>query len=303
MMAENGLTGSWMALPSEILHLSAQVDAGPGALPPQVTSLVVDPSSVAQGQTIVLKLSGADIASMQGSLTGKNLNFFQGESGDWVALQGIHAMVEPGLFPVELRGTLHDGSNFEFGQQLLIRDAGYPYDPPLVVDSETIDVNNTAPEDLQWADVVEPVTPQKMWQGIFQIPVDDYWGDCFTSWFGNRRSYNGSAYNYFHTGLDFCNNPDFGLNDVYAPAAGVVVFTGELVVRGNATVIDHGWGVYTAFCHQSEILVQVGDQVETGQMIGIVGKTGRVSGPHLHWEVIVGGNQVDPEQWLERAFP
>jgi len=68
-------------------------------------------------------------------------------------------------------------------------------------------------------------------------------------------------------------------------------------------VIDHGWGVYTAYGHQSEILVQVGDQVQKGQLIGLVGETGRVSGPHLHWEVIVGGVQVDPLQWLAREFP
>jgi murein DD-endopeptidase MepM/ murein hydrolase activator NlpD len=130
--------------------------------------------------------------------------------------------------------------------------------------------------------------------------VPEYYSDCFPSRFGNRRSYNGSSYDFFHTGLDFC-----GLigTDIYAPAAGVVVFTGETVVRGNATVIDHGWGVYTAYGHQSEFLVQVGDRVEKGQLIGRVGDTGRVSGPHLHFEVIVGGVQVDPLQWLEREFP
>jgi murein DD-endopeptidase MepM/ murein hydrolase activator NlpD len=68
-------------------------------------------------------------------------------------------------------------------------------------------------------------------------------------------------------------------------------------------VIDHGWGVYTAYGHQSEFLVQVGDRVEKGQLIGRVGETGRVSGPHLHFEVIVGGVQVDPLQWLGREFP
>lgn len=77
----------------------------------------------------------------------------------------------------------------------------------------------------------------------------------------------------------------------------------SLTVRGNATVIDHGWGVYTAYLHQSEPLVEVGDWVETGDLIGLVGETGRVTGPHLHWEVIVAGVQVDPLQWLERAYP
>jgi len=118
--------------------------------------------------------------------------------------------------------------------------------------------------------------------------------------FGHRRSYNGSAYDFFHTGLDYCGT--IGV-DIYASAAGRVVLSEELIVLGNVTVIDHGWGVFSAYAHQSEVFVQVGDWVEKGQLIGLVGETGRVSGPHLHWEVIVGGVQVDPLQWLAREFP
>jgi len=82
-----------------------------------------------------------------------------------------------------------------------------------------------------------------------------------------------------------------------------VVFAGPLTVRGNATIIDHGWGVYSAYMHQSEILVEQGDRVEAGELIGRVGATGRVEGPHLHWEVWAGGVQVDPLDWLSEVFP
>jgi murein DD-endopeptidase MepM/ murein hydrolase activator NlpD len=90
--------------------------------------------------------------------------------------------------------------------------------------------------------------------------------------------------------------------NIYAPAPGVVVFAGPLTVRGNATIIDHGWGVYSGFYHQSEIKVKVGDKVEAGQLIGLIGGTGRVTGPHLHWDVFVNGIQVQPLDWLEKAF-
>src|SRR4030066_20914 len=93
-----------------------------------------------------------------------------------------------------------------------------------------------------------------------------------------------------------------GGNSIYAPATGKVVFAGPLSVRGNATVIDHGWGVYTAYMHQSEILVQPGELVELGRLIGRGGSTGRTTGTHLHWEVWVGGVQVDPVEWLEKPF-
>jgi murein DD-endopeptidase MepM/ murein hydrolase activator NlpD len=74
-------------------------------------------------------------------------------------------------------------------------------------------------------------------------------------------------------------------------------------VRGNATVIDHGWGVYSGIWHQSEIQVQVGQTVQKNQIIGLVGGTGRVTGPHLHWEVWVNGIQVNPLDWLINTYP
>jgi len=74
-------------------------------------------------------------------------------------------------------------------------------------------------------------------------------------------------------------------------------------VRGNATIIDHGWGVYTGYMHQSEMYVKPGDRVEKGDVIGLVGGTGRVEGPHLHWEVWAGGVQVDPLDWLGQVYP
>jgi murein DD-endopeptidase MepM/ murein hydrolase activator NlpD len=83
----------------------------------------------------------------------------------------------------------------------------------------------------------------------------------------------------------------------------VVVFAGALEVRGNATIIDHGWGVYSGYWHQSEVFVQVGDWVEPGQVIGAIGNTGRSTGAHLHWEIWAGGISVDGLQWLENEYP
>jgi len=299
LMSENELNNSWAVLPGDTLYLAGD-DPGPGALPENITLAVADDLPVIQGQTISVKLMAPGDISLSGEFTDRTLNFFQDSDGIWVALQGVHVMLDPGYYPLELQGTLADGTSFAFSQAIYVQDGNYPFDPPLVVNSETVDVENTTPEDLQWADVVAPVTPDRLWQGAFSSPVPDYYSDCYPSRFGNRRSYNGSAYDLFHTGLDFCGQVG---TEIYAPADGVVVFTEPTVVRGNATVIDHGWGVYTAYGHQSEFLVSVGDQVKKGQVIGLVGETGRVSGPHLHWEVIVGGVQVDPLQWLQREFP
>ncbi len=183
---------------------------------------------------------------------------------------------------------------------MLIRRGDYPFDPVLIVSPETIDPAVTKPEDAEWTALAMPFTPEKYWEGQFQSPAPPPFSDCWPSTFGNRRSYNGSAYIYFHTGLDFCGGVGV---EILAPASGVVVFAGPLTVRGNATMIDHGWGIYSGYMHQSEILVKVGDHVQPGQVIGLVGGTGRVTGPHLHWEIWAGGVQVDPMDWLEQIFP
>jgi murein DD-endopeptidase MepM/ murein hydrolase activator NlpD len=216
-------------------------------------------------------------------------------------MQGVHAMASPGVYPLVIQGELENGVSFGFSQKVLVTPGDYIFES-LNVPTETLDPAITGPEDEIWYSVPLSFSPDKLWQGVFLRPVAP--SDCgYTSLFGNRRSYNGSTYNYFHTGLDFCYNYNLEINEIYAPANGLVVFAGEMVVRGNATIIDHGWGVYTAYMHQAEIKVEEGERVKAGQVIGVVGGTGRVNGPHLHFEVWVGGVQVDPLDWLDREYP
>lgn len=180
--------------------------------------------------------------------------------------------------------------------------SGYYRQETLFVDAKTIDPAVTEPEDAQILGLVSSVTPERYWNGVFRSPA--YFPDAFTSRFGNRRTYIGIGTNEeiygFHTGVDYQGGTGLPIT---APAPGVVVFAGPLIVRGQATLIDHGWGVFSGFWHQSEILVKVGQKVETGDIIGKVGGTGRVTGPHLHWEIWVNGIQVDPQEWLEEQFP
>ena len=117
--------------------------------------------------------------------------------------------------------------------------------------------------------------------------------------FGSTRSYNGGDFSRYHTGTDFAS---IGGTPIMAPAAGQIVFVDPLDVRGNVTIIDHGWGVFTVYCHQTEQYVYVGDVVTAGQVIGTTGSTGRVTGPHLHWELWVNGIPVNPMQWVSTSF-
>ena len=298
---DNSLDQPAALLPGRVLRLDSQdgvSDPGPGALPAQIAAVGIN--DFIQGQTSVIRVDGAAGLSLSGYLMGHPLHFFTMPEGGYVTLQGVHAMAEPGVYPLTLQGSLPDGASFEFTQSIRVYAGDFLYDVPLYVPPETLDPAITGPENELWESLVVAATPEKRWDGVFAAPVDAAYADCFPSRFGSRRSYNDSDYIYFHTGLDFCGQIGFS---IYAPAPGTVVYTGELVVRGNATVIDHGWGIYTAYMHQSEILVSVGEQVEIGQLIGLVGNTGRVNGPHLHFEVWAGGVQVNPLDWMSQVYP
>ena len=132
-------------------------------------------------------------------------------------------------------------------------------------------------------------TAQRYWQIPFEYPVHS----SVSSYFGARRSYGGS-YNSYHSGVDF--RASTGV-PVKTPVAGTVVMAEALTVRGNAIIIDHGWGVLTGYWHLSEIGVEVGQFVKQGQVIGRVGNTGLSTGSHLHWQLWVDGKPVDPLQW------
>ncbi len=298
----NGLSGTWGIVPGDVLLVSDQDSLdGPGSLPGEIVTLEVIPVPLTQGNTSVIRFIAIEEMTVDGSLIGNKLNFFQVDEGEFVALQGIHALTKPGLYPLTVEGELDSGVPFGFSQMVLVNSGDFGY-VSLQVPPETIDPANTKPEDEIWYALPEAVTPDRRWEDVFQSPVAP--SPCgFTDTFGTRRSYNGSPYNYFHTGLDFCYNYNNEVNEIYATADGVVVFAEPMIVRGNTVMIDHGWGIYTGYMHQAEILVEAGEQVEAGQVIGIVGATGRVTGPHLHLEVWVGGVQVDPMDWLERAYP
>lgn len=140
------------------------------------------------------------------------------------------------------------------------------------------------------AEVFSRFTPEKLWDGPFAVPAPG----PITGAFGDGRSYNGGPVSSRHSGTDFA--ADDG-SPVMAAAPGRVAFAGYLATRGISVIVDHGAGVFTGYHHMSRIDVVEGQEVAVGQTVGGVGATGLSTGPHLHWELIVGGVNVDPVLW------
>jgi hypothetical protein len=130
------------------------------------------------------------------------------------------------------------------------------------------------------------VTPEKLWTNGWIAPVPGQ----LTARYGEQRSINGSAPSGHHGGTDLA--ADTG-TPVKAANAGRVVLARPLQVRGNLVIIDHGGGLFSGYAHLSEIKVSEGQLVAQGDVLGLSGATGLVTGPHVHWEMALDGVLLD----------
>jgi murein DD-endopeptidase MepM/ murein hydrolase activator NlpD len=254
-------------------------------------------AEVRQGHTWLLRVRADEPAAIQASLGGTPLDLQEGDGFSW-AIVGVKPEAEPTSFALVVNGT--DGVGNRAEQQATIRVVAesFPRDaldvPPGLL--PLLDPRVRDDEDARLAPTYANLTRPRLWDGRFMPPVR---GPIITR-FGEIRSYNGGPPAGHHGGVDFAAPAG---QPVLAPARGRVVLIDQVRVRGSVVVLDHGLGVMTTYAHLSRVDVRVGQEVQRGEPLARVGSTGLSTGPHLHWELRVGGVHVDALEWTEQSFP
>ncbi len=274
-------------------------------LPGNVPSALADPpalevalnfQNIKQGGVGVIRVSASGLAGARARFLNRLIDFYSRDDA-WYGLLATSMEQPPGAYPLEIMAWFEDNTRQTWEGQVTIADGGFirqdvtiPGELGYLLDPEIDRAERT-----RLMGLFGQVTPEHYWDGPFIAPA----AGEFTSPFGAWRLYNESLWAR-HTGLDIRGPVGTAL---VASGAGRVVLAEWLDVRGNAVYIDHGLGIYTGYAHLTEIHVTRGQIVRQGQIIGISGNTGRSSGPHIHWEVAVAGEWVDPAQFLEVTLP
>jgi murein DD-endopeptidase MepM/ murein hydrolase activator NlpD len=242
------------------------------------------------GELLVLTLTpGPDAADVQVTVFGRPVVAFSIGADRWQALIGIDLDQLPGAYIITAvarrDGVLLTGTTplvihpKRFATRTLRVAPEFVNPPPALqerIDRETALLRR----------VYRRSVPERLWSAPFTRPVQQ----PANSRFGTRSVFNGTPRSP-HAGTDFLSGAG---TPVKAPNTGHIVVARNLFFSGNTVIIDHGLGVFSVLAHLSRIDVSEGDLLDGGQIVGLVGATGRVTGAHLHWALRVGGARVDP---------
>ena len=256
--------------------------------------------SVHPGEVIILQVRSSEpVLGVQASVFGVDVRLFpDGHHALWRGVLGIDLEARPDDYLVEIQAMLDDGNTVRTVYPLAVQAKEFPTRhlsvAPSFVNPPSEVLTRIRRETERQNEIFQTSSDERQWSGGFLRPVS---GDS-TSSFGRRSVFNGEARSP-HSGTDFRAAEG---TPIMAPNAGTVVLAGELYFSGNAVILDHGWGLYSYFAHLLSFNVVEGDQVERGQVVGKVGATGRVTGPHLHWTVRLNNARVDPLS-LMALFP
>ncbi len=265
----------------------------------QTPAVIMHPAAPAPGAIVRISVgrltaSRDSIVGVNGTMSGEQLHFHRTSGGDWHAIGAVSpdATGQATALLITLRASGKPDS-LSVSERILPPAPSPASKHPLAVssrftqplDAETqkrIDRENATAHEIGARSHDTPT----LWTAPFIHPKES----VITSSFGSGRMFNGTLTSR-HLGVDFRGKTG---DPIVAANRGVVALVDNFFLAGNVVYIDHGGGIVTAYFHMSKTLVAAGDTVEKGQKIGLVGSTGRVTGPHLHWSARYGAITVNP---------
>ncbi len=263
------------------------------AVPAAPASLVLSPSRVRPGDAFLVTVRGADAPRCE--VLGRPLHFYP-IPGGFQALAALAVEASPGPLPVSVAGS-GPGGETTLSAELLVTEPAFA-ETRLRVAQRFISPSPEAKRRMK----LDQAAFQRAFAQPFEPPL---YREPFawprevelTSHFGDRRVFNGKQLSQ-HYGVDLAGQTG---DPVAAANDGVVVLVRDCYASGRSVVLWHGAGLYSVYFHLSRFAVKEGERVHRGDLLGRVGETGRVTGPHLHWGTKLDGLYVDPESVLRLA--
>jgi murein DD-endopeptidase MepM/ murein hydrolase activator NlpD len=250
-----------------------------------------------QGDVVEIKVSGDDLAQVEGSMGKEKIYFYPAGNHFFSALIGVDVEAKPSVAKLGVKVKSTGGAQRQTEIHLKIKEKSFHKEsfnvPPSFDQMSPETLAEIRREQEAFARAFATTAPERFWDIPFIRPVPQ---DASASSFGSRRIINGVA-RAPHTGTDLSAPAG---TEVVATNHGRVALVGDFFFAGGSVVLDHGGGLFSMYLHLSEFKVEEGALVRKGDVLALSGDTGRVTGPHLHWGVRLNNTRVDPLDLLRK---
>ena len=253
-------------------------------------ALMLTVFSVVQGDALLLEYpneDGLDHVAVQ--WRNRTIPLIRSGNG-WVAIIGADLDLGAGDYPAPVTFRYSDGRREVLDEAIRVEPKSFPITlltvEPRFVELSPENLERSRRESQRLGQVFAQITPDILWDDGFVVPIPNAQGSNF----GHRRVFNDQPRNP-HSGADISAAAG---TPIRSTSRGRVVETGDYFFNGNTVVVDHGLGIYSVYLHLSQIDVEPGQMIEGGEVVGLVGATGRVTGPHLHWGFRIQNARIDP---------
>ena len=258
----------------------------------QVPKIILEYRELKPGEIVKVTLQNENNVKLAHiKFSGKKIAMTRIIDGEeFQAIIGLDMAIKPDTYSISVLVLFNDGKQITIKKNFSVETKEFPVkrlwvNEKFVTPPQEV-LERISRESVLTRAVYEIYSPHWMGDGSFIVPL----AGKVTPNFGEKRFFNDQPRS-SHSGIDISSPTG---TPIKASNSGKIVLANNLYFAGKAVIINHGLGIFSFYCHLSKINVQIGGKVKKGQVIGEVGATGRVTGPHLHWSIKIMGSRVDP---------